>query len=205
MKKLLITIALAFCCVLYGNAQNFSFGVNAGFSLSTMSHDEDPIATQHPFQPSVTAGLFGQYNINGMFGLSAELLYGLQGFNSDMKSIKMKNTILTHNLKVPVLFNINLLDERLNLQAGPQFGFLLMEQNIEKYYDPKVRNSAVVSQDYYNLFNFGVTFGANIFLTEKLFAGIRFELGLTDNRIDGGGGNINSKNRVLSLMAGYRF
>ena len=86
MKKTFITALLAVCCGLYSNAQNFSFGIKAGFSLSTMSHDEDPIKTQHPFQPGVTAGFFGQYDFTDMFGLSTELLYGLQGFNSDMES-----------------------------------------------------------------------------------------------------------------------
>ena len=205
MKKTFITVLLAVCCGLYSNAQNFSFGIKAGFSLSTMSHDEDPIETQHPFQPGVTAGFFGQYDFTDMFGLSTELLYGLQGFNSDMESFKMKNTILTHNLKIPVLLNVNLLDNKLNLQAGPQFGILLIASNIEKYSEPEFKNRTTLQQDYYNLFNIGATFGANYLITERVSAGLRYELGLTDNLTDGGGGNISSKNRVLNLMMGYRF
>ncbi|MBR5665758.1 MAG: hypothetical protein IKX13_08435 [Bacteroidales bacterium] len=63
----------------------------------------------------------------------------------------------------------------------------------------------MLQQDYYNLFNIGVTFGANYLITERVSAGLRYELGLTDNLTDGGGGNISSKNRVLNLMMGYRF
>ena len=51
----------------------------------------------------------------------------------------------------------------------------------------------MLQQDYYNLFNIGVTFGANYLITERVSAGLRYELGLTDNLTDGGGGNISSK------------
>lgn len=210
MKKLFIVSLLVAFFGLNSNAQNFSFGVKAGFVLSSMSHDGNGSNVKHPFNPGAAAGFFGQYDFTDMFGLSAEALYALQGAKSQSESFNYKSKISTHNVKVPVLFNVNLLDGQLNLQAGPQFGFILAESSISKTYDGDNKVVTTTDKDYYNMFFMDVVFGANFYFNDNLFAGVRYDLGLTDTQkayklsstsIE----NYNSKYRVISLMVGYRF
>lgn len=210
MKKVFITALLIASIGMYSYAQDFSFGVKAGFSLSTMSHDGNGTNVSHPFQPGFTAGFFGQCDLTDMFGVSMEALYAMQGYVSKSESVDYKNTIMTHMVKVPVLFNVNLLDGKLNLQAGPQFGFILAEKSIGATYDGKNKITNTVDQDYYNMFDLNVAIGANFYLTDNLFAGVRYELGLMDTQkalklSSASIEDYNSKFRVITLMVGYRF
>ena len=213
MKKILAIALLVICCG-WNYSQAQSFGVKAGFNLSTMTHDGNGSNVKHPYQPGFTAGIFGEYDFTDMFGLSAEVLYSMQGYKSNAESANYKKTVLTHMLKVPVLFNINLLDERLNIQAGPQFGFILAERIKNSDWDGNNKTDDKVDKDGspygYNMFDLALAVGANFYITENLFAGARYELGFTDtqkqykfssNSVE----NFNSKFNVITLMVGYRF
>ncbi len=100
-------------------------------------------------------------------------------------------------LSVPILLQYKLFNH-LNLEAGPEFGYLLLEENV------------VLS---YNTFDFGIDLGANLAITRKVMLGMRYNIGMV-NIMRGGLPVINNQgviidevplqNRALLLTMSYQ-
>ncbi|MBO7625751.1 MAG: PorT family protein [Bacteroidales bacterium] len=218
MKRLFLTMSLAVTCFCFSNnaSAQFFFGVRAGFQMTSQSTDVNSQNLKHPLMPACNAGVFGEYffGFSGNLSLTADLLYSMEG-RRDKYDEKYGNYLFTqriHCIDLPIAFNIYLLDEKLDLQVGPDFGFTLGGSNIYKYKDAsnELNGKKAMEKEEINLFNVGVLVGANYYFTEHIFAGIRASIGLTNSlntwRTKSNAYEpFNSKNHVYSLNVGYRF
>ena len=211
-------MSLAVTCFCFSNnaSAQFFFGVRAGFQMTSQSTDVNSQNLKHPLMPACNAGVFGEYffGFSGNLSLTADLLYSMEG-RRDKYDEKYGNYLFTqriHCIDLPIAFNIYLLDEKLDLQVGPDFGFTLGGSNLYKYKDAsnELNGKKAMEKEEINLFNVGVLVGANYYFTEHIFAGIRASIGLTNSlntwRTKSNAYEpFNSKNHVYSLNVGYRF
>ena len=220
MKRLFLTMSLAVTCFCFSNnaSAQFFFGVRAGFQMTSQSTDVNSQNLKHPLMPACNAGVFGEYffGFSGNLSLTADLLYSMEG-RRDKYDEKYGDYLFTqriHCIDLPIAFNIYLLDEKLDLQVGPDFGFTLGGSNIYKYNstttDKEQFESGKMKKEEINLFNVGILVGANYYFTEHIFAGLRASIGLTNSlnkwrTKSNAYEDFSSKNHVFSLNVGYRF
>ncbi|MOA30078.1 hypothetical protein D3C78_1511310 [compost metagenome] len=125
------------------------------------------------------------------FAFQPELLLSSQGFKAG--ELKM-NTLY---LNVPLMFKYNVVSG-LNLQAGPQVGFLVSAKS-------KFDGESEDVKDTYKSLDFGANLGAEYQFPMGFFLDARYTFGLANiaKVEDGESGSV--KNKVFSVGLGYRF
>lgn len=183
MKNILIILILFISANSFG--QELDFGIKAGVNFATITDAKD-LQNKTGFQ----AGIFAGIKFNDNVGLQADILYSQQGAEFDAGKFD-----LTY-VNVPVVLKVYLI-KGLNLQAGPQFGFLvnddvrfdILEGDVSsdfKLETEKTDLSMIVGTGYD--FPFGIRVDA------------RYNFGLKNvNK------NVEGKNQVISLALGYSF
>jgi len=177
MKKLMIA-AIALFVGTTAFSQSIDLGIKAGANFSTLS-DASGLSNKTGLQ----AGVFGGVKFSDKFGIQADILYSQQGADTDLGKFDL------NYVNVPVVVKYYLF-HGLNLQAGPQFGFVV-DDNISKVFGEIVKAeksdvSGIVGAGYD--FPFGIRVDA------------RYNFGFTDV-IEGSDG----KNSVYSVALGYSF
>src|SRR5690606_16637883 len=181
MKKLIVGVLMLFIGTA-ASSQELDLGVKAGVNFANIS-DVDNLLSKTGFQ----AGLFAGIKFTEKAGVQAVVLYSQQGAEVDFGKFDVSY------INIPIVLKYYLV-QGLNVQAGPQFGFVLdddiyndsfgvhsVEGNAEKS-----DVSAVVGAGYD--FPFGIRLDA------------RYNFGFTDVLKDG-----KSKNNVFSVALGYSF
>ncbi len=118
--QLFSLIALFVCTIGSLNAQSLDFGLKAGANFSNFS---DANSLDLDTRTGVTAGVFVAARFN-MLSIQGELLYSQQGSDSDLLDVDFDY------IQLPLLVKLHFL-RVLNLQAGPQFGYLVNYDDIE--------------------------------------------------------------------------
>jgi len=179
MKKLLLV-----AIVLFSGTSVFSqgvdFGIKAGANFSNFT-DASEFSNKTGFQ----AGIFGGIKFKGNFGIQADILYSQQGAKLQRTEFKL------NYVNVPIVAKFYLV-KGLNIQAGPQFGFVV-DDNISNL-PGQLADSRVKDSDISGIVGFGYD-----------FLGFRF-----DARYNFGVSNIiegaqEGKSSVYSLALGYSF
>ena len=174
MKKVLFIAVIALLGLVKVNAQETTYGVTAGFhSLSVSISGDD--ATETNSASGFFAGFFADINISEKLNIQPEIQ-----FASAYKDGESGNEII-----IPVMAKYYV-SEKFNVQAGPQFDFILDESEGT------------------NTFGIGFGFGAGYDFTEKIFVATRYSFGLT-NRIQDAPSGITSKFNTFQLGLGFRF
>ena len=143
MKKIILT-AMAVFAFGFANAQKVEFGVKTGSNLSNLTGDVEGNSAKFGFN----GGIFADINfLDKKLVLQPEVLYSTQG-------ARFKDEGYYANidyLNVPLMLKYYVV-KNLNIEAGPQVGFLLSakNKNSEESYD--------VKNEYKNI-DFGVNFG----------------------------------------------
>lgn len=172
MKRLLLTVfVLVFTVSSYG--QGVDLGIKFGANFATIS-DASGLDNKTAFH----FGGFGAIKFNDKIALQGELLYSQQGAKFAPGDFDLDY------VNVPIIVKYYLV-QGLNIQLGPQFGFLVND-NIEGA-EPETMDIAAVLG-----LGFDLPFGIRI--------DGRYNLGLTDIVKNGDG-----KNQVISLAIGYSF
>lgn len=122
MKKLFVMAAMVLSSVgafAQYNAGDITIQPKVGLSIADMT-DLDNSKTR----AGVVAGAELEYHVSPMFGLSAGLLYSMQGAKGDAeeKGVKASATIKNDYLNIPILANVYVAPG-LALKAGIQPGF----------------------------------------------------------------------------------
>ncbi len=182
MKKLIVA-AVALFMGTTAFSQSIDLGIKAGANFANIS-DASGLSNKTGFQ----AGVFGGIKFTDKIGIQADLLYSQQGGEFSLGEFD-----LTY-VNVPIVLKYYLI-QGLNLQVGPQFGFIVEDKiktvfnDIETNIDAnKTDVSGVVGAGYD--FPFGIRFDA------------RYNFGLTDVAKEDG---FKGKNSVFSLALGYSF
>ena len=181
MKKIILTLAVVFAFG-YANAQKAKFGVKGGLNIATLTGDVEDASSLIGFQ----IGGFAEIKISEKFSIQPELMYSSQGASSDLGG-----DLKLDYINIPVMAKFYVA-KSFSLEAGPQIGFLV---------SAKADGEDV--KDFVSSTDFGFNFGAGYDFTEKLSAGLRYNLGLSN--VDDSDSGDSIKNAVISITLGYKF
>lgn len=177
MKKLmLLGLTLCFVVGAYHNtqAQSVDLGVKVGANFSNIND-----AKHMSNKTGLVAGAFVALGFNN-WAIQPEVLYSQQGAKTDIGDFDLDY------VNIPVMFKYYIVGNFLNLQVGPQFGFLTHDS-----FKDQVDNKS---------FDFSGAAGAGLDLPFGLRVDARYNFGLTDISKDASG-----KNGVFSIALGYSF
>lgn len=174
MKKLILGIFAAFFAIT-SYAQGIDFGIKAGANFSTLT-DATGLKNKTGFHGGIFLGL----KFNDKIALQPELLYSQQGAEFNVGKVDLDY------INVPVIIKYYLI-QGLNLQVGPQFGFVVNDN---------ISNAILEAED----FDVSGVIGAGYDFPFGIRLDARYNFGFTDAVKDTG-----SKNGVFSIALGYSF
>lgn len=176
MKK--IFVIAFFACFTAVNAQGIDFGFKAGANFASINgaDNADNITSWH-------AGAALELNFVPTFSVQVEGLYSSQGAKVEDEDFRLDY------ISVPVMAKFYLLEDRLSLMAGPQFSFLVNDDNPFASAGDAYDN---------NSFDIAAAGGLELKIIKGLFAQARYTIGFNDvnDTFDG-------KNAVFQVSVGY--
>lgn len=158
MKKLILAVLAIVGISTTTQAQSIKLGVKAGPNFSNFSGGISEI--DYSTRTSFHAGVLAEVKILENFSVQPELLYSSQG-----AKVKGAEDFNLDYVSLPVMAKFYVITDRLSLEAGPQFSFLVNS--------PK---SAYDNQD----FDFAVAGGLGLKLTKNVFVSARYNVGLSE-------------------------
>ncbi|SFW67429.1 outer membrane insertion C-terminal signal [Sinomicrobium oceani] len=181
MKKLVLLAVMAFGFVCSSSAQDVTFGIKGGLNFSTVKFDSDMGGASPDGKTGFYIGGLADFGISEKFHIQPEAIFSFEGADDyDMTY-----------LNIPVLAKFYVV-EGFNIQAGPQFGFLLDSDE---------------DSEFLKTMNFGLSFGAGYELPAGVFFDARYNLGLSDvldvDVADAVGAELKTRGFMVGL--GYRF
>lgn len=195
------------------NAQETSFGVKAGLNYSSIVGD---LTDGIKFRFSGHAGIFLEVRFTDKFSFQPELLYSSQGFqfSSDLGAIENNGSSIEQNdfrtnvqfnfITIPVLAKFAL-NDGLNVQFGPQVGFLLNQvtkiKNLDQRDETIPDNRTSISRDFQ--LDYGLVAGLGFKVNEHFSVAPRFYIGLR-NRLNGLGDTLQNYNVAIQVSVNYK-
>ena len=185
MKKILMIAALM-VATLSANAQEMFLKPMVGGTLTTFRGDG---VSNTKMKFGLVAGAEFGYNFTENMGVTAGLLYSMQGSGNKSTDDKFKMDYLN----IPILFNYYIIPG-LAVKAGVQPGFLMRA----KYGDHDYK-------DYLNTFDLSVPMGLSYEISDFVIDA-RYNLGVTDILKSENGMHWDAKayNSVIMLTLGYK-
>lgn len=210
MKKIIITFT---ALILFGvtNAQKVKYGFKAGVNIAT-EKITIPSSPNINYEKSTViganVGFFVDIKMVPKLFFQPELLYSMQGakLTATINGISgsAEQTATVNYLIVPLTLKYYITNE-LNIQAGPQIGFLLTANDKVVSSIQGLASSSSDSKSSYNTVDLGLNFGMGYNITPNISFVGRYSLGLSDLEKTVPAGYSASKNRVLSFSFGYTF
>jgi len=201
MKKIILSV-VAVLAFGFANAQEVKYGLKGGLNLSSLNFVGEGTPSSSSLA-SVNVGAFVEVKISDKFSIQPEVLYSKQGnkMNFETEGVTLNSFKLDY-INIPVMAKYYV-DNKFSLEIGPQIGFLTSAMVNGTSSGVTVD---VDAKQFFNSVDFGLNFGANYDLTEKIFVGARYNLGLSNIGSDdfvGDGEKIN--NSVFSINLGFKF
>jgi hypothetical protein len=178
MKKIMFTALALFAFSTAAHAQLFKIGVKAGPNFSNFSGGVDGI--DYSARTSFHAGVLVEFKATDSFGIQPELLYTSQG--ADVDGIGDFNL---DYVSVPVMAKLYIMKDKLSIDLGPQFSFLVDEA--EEAFENET-------------FDFALAGGASLNVVGGLFVSARYTIGLTEASTEA-----EVRNSVFQASVGYMF
>ena len=193
MKKIILTVAVF--TIGFVNAQEVKYGAKAGLNFANLTGDVEDASMKIGFN----VGGFAEIKVSDKFSVQPELLYSTQGAKSEEsfegETIESEWNLSYLNIPIMAKYYVS---EKFSLEAGPQIGFLLGSK-------VKVESIEVDFKDNTESIDFGLNIGTAYDFTENLFAGLRYNIGLSNVAKTESGDDTKINNSVISLSLGYRF
>lgn len=195
-------------------SQEARFGVKGGLNYATIAGD-----LTEGINPRFSGhlGIFVKFEFSDKFAIQPELLYSSQGFrfNTDLAFIQTANPQLNepdfttavqfNYLSIPLIAQFGLSD-RIAVEFGPQFAFLLNQLTKIKDFDgldaQNLNERETVSGNFQ--LDYGAAVGILVHINDRFSVAPRFYLGLR-NRLNGAIGNVQNYNAALQLSVNYDF
>lgn len=188
MKKLILCAILLVAGISSSNAQIVKFGVKGGVNFANFNGGPDGIDYKN--KTGFHAGAVAEIKILPNFSIQPEAMFSSQGAASDVDGIDDFNL---DYISVPVMAKFYLITDRLSIEAGPQFSFLVNDSS--EAFDEAVAGSTDPKS-----FDFAAAGGLGLNIGGGLFAQARYTIGLTEISKDA-----DVKNAVFQLSVGYMF
>lgn len=186
MKKLILAVLFVFAAATNSNAQVVQFGVKGGANFSNFSGGPDGIDYKN--KTGFHVGAMAEIKILPNFSIQPEALFTSQG--SKVEGVGDFNL---DYISVPVLAKFYLITDRLSIEAGPQFSFLI-DDSFE------AADSAFDGDPDTQSFDFGLAGGLGLKIAGGLSAHARYTIGLTE-----ASKSAETKNAVFQVGLGYLF
>ncbi len=170
----------------------FRLGVKGGLNFANLDTDIDTDS-----RTGFHAGAFATIKL-AKLAIQPELIFSKQGAQLDIDGSDLESNYSYIN--IPVLLKLYLIGG-LNLQVGPQFGFLASAKQDISDLNGNV-NEEDIRDDLKNS-DISVGLGAGIDLPFGLTADARYNLGLTE--INDSEAIAETQNQVFQISVGYRF
>ncbi|TBW25763.1 porin family protein [Gramella sp. KN1008] len=204
MKKLILATAVIFGVFYSAHSQTTHFGFKAGVNFASIGgEDVDEFDGRTGFH----AGILAEFMITEQFGIQPELLYSMQGAESEYSEsgITEKGKIKLDYINIPLLAKYYV-TPALNFQLGPQLGFLInSEGEYEVSFQGETMSETIDLDEEVKNIDFGISGGLGYKLNSGIFFNGRYTLGIIDineeNEFDGDG----NQNNVFQLSVGYMF
>lgn len=197
MKTTFFVFALFLSIVSY--SQDVDFGLKAGLNLTNIKGD-DPEATYNS-RSGCHAGIFLRSKF-GKVALQPELLLYTQNNEVNYSSSSLNPGTVKNSftyLAVPVMLKFYLVSG-LNLQGGPQFGFLL---DGEQKWDTALINGSNDIKDEYANGDVSVSLGAGWDFDFGLNLDARYNIGVKD--VNDAASGEKAKSQVFLISLGWNF
>lgn len=180
-----------------------SFGVKAGVNFANLDFSGDDVNVSFDQRVGLVAGAFMLFPMTETFGFQVEGLYSQKG--AKFEDDDFEESIELDQFEVPVLARYTIpstTGTSFHLFAGPSFGFKLSAK-ARSSFDGDDDEEIDVDDEYKGL-DFGLVFGAGVEFGRFVVDG-RYNLGLTNLNDDDANDGLETKSRVFSIMAGFRF
>lgn len=190
-KRAILVMALFLFSTLGIKAQESHIGVKGGLNYSSIVGD---LTDGLKFRFSGHGGIFIEIDFSDKFKLQPELLYSSQGFqySTDLDAIQnggstgeendFRTNVQLNFITIPILGKFAL-NDRLDLEFGPQFGFLLNQVTKIKDLDQNINaeRRSSISGDFQ--LDYGAAVGLGLQLNDSFSVSPRFYVGLR-NRLN---------------------
>lgn len=191
MKKLIFAVLFVFAAITNSNAQVVQFGIKGGANFANFNGGTDGIDYDWKNKTGFHVGALAEIKLLPNFSIQPEALFSSQGAASDVDGVDDFNF---DYISVPVLAKFYLITDRLSIEAGPQFSFLVSDSGkvvdeLGNSYDTNPKS-----------FDFAVAGGLGLKIAGGLFAHARYTIGLTEVSKDS-----DIKNAVFQVGLGYLF
>ena len=194
MKKMILALGIGMSLFAYRAEGQVAFGLKGGLNLTTLNL-EDPELT-YESRSGYHAGLFLRGKFNNI-GIQPEVLLFTQ--RGQLESIIGTAEERFTYLSIPLMFKFYPLGG-LNLQVGPQFGFLI---DGEREYNTFLGGVTRDITEYYKKSDVALSVGGGYDFDFGLGLDVRYNLGLKDvnNVADGE----EARSRIFLVSIGWNF
>ncbi len=195
MKKIALFFSMLLAIAVAANAQESRIGLKTGVNFANIGGDAET-----DMRVGYHLGGFAKFQLGDKFAIQPELLYSLQGFKTEGLSfgsvtLLEEENVNFHYVNLPVVLKLYLI-EGLNLQVGPQVGYLA-----SLTIDGEDRKDDFDLEE----LDFGLVFGAGFDL-DDVQIGARYNLGLSDtNFFKSTNPDFEAQNRVIQVYIGFAF
>lgn len=191
MKKVLLTAAAIFAFG-FANAQSVKFGVKGGLNFANLTGD----AEDNSMRVSFHVGGLAEIKLTNKFAIQPELLFSSQGAKFDTNTSEKLVYDLSY-INIPVMAKFYATPQ-FYLEAGPQISFIVSAK-------AKYDGDSEDIKDEFNSTDFGLGLGAGYNFTDNLYAGLRYNAGLSNIADVPDSSNFETGNSVIALSVGYKF
>lgn len=198
MKKVLIV-----CLMLAGIASShtalaqvqFSLGIKGGVNFANLDVTSS-VGDNYKNRTGFHGGAFALFKVTA-FAVQPELIFSQQGSKVSFSSQDINANFSYLNVPIMAKFYLPL---GLNLQLGPQFGFLT---TAESDYNPLTGTMQSTDlKEYYKNSDVSIGMGIGWDLPLKLSIDARYNLGITE--IEDNASLSQTKNQVFQISVGYK-
>jgi hypothetical protein len=191
MKKLIVVAMLAFAASTAFAQVEVALGLKAGPNFAKVNTDEDPGETIKS-RTGFHGGAFALIKLTKI-GIQPEILFSQQGTKFTYSGSPDVESNFSY-VNIPIILKLYLA-AGLNLQVGPQFGFLTSAKL-------KSGSSEADIKDQLKGSDLSAAFGAGWDLPFGLTIDARYNLGLS--KINDKSAPADAKNQVIQLSLGYK-
>jgi len=194
LKTTILVLALAGISNFAMAQAQFALGIKGGLNFANLDV-KGSASSNYNNRTGYHAGAFALIKV-ASFGIQPEILFSKQGTKYSVNTTDYEANFDYINVPIMIKFYLPL---GLNLQAGPQFGFLTTSEikttagSISSTQDAK---------DFYKSSDVAASFGVGWDLPFGLTVDGRYNLGLS--KINDGSNNNDTKNQVFQISVGYK-
>ncbi len=171
----------------------FTLMPKVGLNMATLGLDK------YKMKAGAVAGVEAEYRATNLIGVSAGVLYSMQGTRWSEGDYSDK--YLMDYINIPILANFYVW-KGLSLSVGIQPGFLVSAKN--KWDEGEDGDGDIDIKDGCESFDFSIPVGAS-YEWNDFVLGVRYNIGVTDTFKDVDEDSDNGKNGVLAITLGYKF